>query len=86
MPIPSLYASGDRRQEWGVARAAGYGAGIGLAAALFKIFGPSREPMSLDARLAEIAGAALGFAVLCACAALLRNMLARRFVRRALDD
>ena len=82
MPIPSLYASADRPREWQVARAAGYGAGIGIAAALFKLFGPARETASLGADFVEIAGVALGFALLCTVAALLRNALARRFVKR----
>jgi hypothetical protein len=82
MLIPSLYGSGDRPREWSVARATAYGAGIGLVAALFKIFASSRGTIFADARLAEIAGAAFAFALLCAGAALLRNMLARHFVKR----
>jgi hypothetical protein len=62
-----------------VPRAALYGRGIiGLLAALIRAFGPFRAadralPLALD-----IGVAVLAFALLCAAAALLRNMLVRR--------
>lgn len=83
MLIPLLYSSGDRLREWSVVRATAYGAGIGLVAALFKIFASSGVTIFVDPGLVEIAGAAFAFALLCAGAALLRNMLVRRFVQRA---
>jgi hypothetical protein len=59
-------------------RAALYGAGIGFLAALIKAFGPFRAvdralPLALDIGVAVVA-----FALLCAAAALLRNLLVRR--------
>ena len=38
--LPSLFTSDGNARPWSVPRAALYGAGIGLAAALIKIFGP----------------------------------------------
>ena len=38
--LPSLFTSDENQRPWSVPRAALYGAGIGLAAALIKIFGP----------------------------------------------
>jgi len=80
MPIPSLYPSSGSARPWSVIRAALYGAGIGLFAAAFKTVGPLREFGAGAAALEQIAGAAVGFALLCAGAAALRNVLARRFV------
>lgn len=88
MPIPSLYISAKGAQAWSITRAAGYGAGIGALAALFKTFGPLREADTIIASLTdklaanflEIAAATLAFALLCAGAALLRNVIARRLI------
>ena len=84
--LPSFYLSPDKEQAWNVPRAAIYGAGIGLAAALLKTFalfhvvGISDRSVAVLDNLPEIAGAALGFAALCALAAALRNFIARRLV------
>jgi hypothetical protein len=85
--LPSFYLSPDKPQTWNIMRAALYGAGIGLAAALFKTLGPlhgsvavSDRSIAVLAGLPEIAGAALAFAALCALAAALRNFIARRLV------
>jgi hypothetical protein len=78
MPLPSLYAS--RNRPWNVGRAAGYGAGIGALAALIRTFEPAHAVNAAPAPLLEIAGAAFGFALLCAGAAALRNILARRLI------
>jgi hypothetical protein len=77
--LPSLYASGEGGRAWSLTRAAAYGAGIGALAALFKIFG-LHQSGSAGAPLWEIAGAALAFALLCAGAAAVRNVLARRLI------
>jgi hypothetical protein len=90
MPLPSLYVAGDGARAWSIARAAAYGAGIGAFAALFKTLAPLRVADSagadlterLAANFPEIAGATLAFAVLCAGAAALRNLIARRLVWR----
>jgi hypothetical protein len=76
--LPSLFTSADHPRPWSVARAALYGAGIGFVAALIKAFGPFHAvdrvvPLALD-----IGVAVLAFALLCAGAALLRNLLVRR--------
>jgi hypothetical protein len=75
--LPSLFTSEENVRAWSVPRAAVFGAGIGLLAALIKVFGPFRtgEP-ALPVAL-EIGLAALAFALLSAGAALLRNRLAR---------
>jgi hypothetical protein len=83
MPFPSLYRSAERAHDWSLARAATYGAALGALAAAFKTLGPSAVgggglADGLPAALALIAAAALGFALLCAAAAGLRNFLARR--------
>jgi hypothetical protein len=85
--LPSFYLSPDRPQVWSVTRAAICGAGIGIAAALLKTFGLFHGPVGISDRsvavldnLPEIAGAALGFAALCALAAALRNFIAQRLV------
>jgi hypothetical protein len=77
--LPSLYASGDAARAWSLARAAAYGAGIGVLAALVKIFG-LRQGGATAAPFWELAGAAFAFALLCAGAAALRNFLARRAI------
>jgi hypothetical protein len=86
MVIPSLYVSRDEARPWSVARAGVYGAGIGLLAALSKTLGLShgalRHAPSGDSfvHIPEIVGAAAGFALLCAGAAVLRNLIARRLI------
>jgi hypothetical protein len=81
MPLPSLFISGDGTRAWRTGRAAVYGAGIGAAAAFLKTLGPLREPhLAFFMTLAEITGAAVGFALLCAGAAALRNVIARRLI------
>jgi hypothetical protein len=82
MPLPSLYRSGEPERAWKVSRAALYGAIIGAFAALFRTFGPLRASAAgvLTHRLAEIAIAALAFALLCVVAAMLRNFLARHLI------
>ncbi len=82
MPIPSLYISKDGTRAWSVWRAAAYGAGVGALAALFKTFGPSHGSGSGALSVPEIAAAALAFAVLCAGAAALRNVIVRRLIWR----
>jgi hypothetical protein len=85
--LPRFFLSPDKPQVWSVARAAFYGAGIGVTAAVFKMLGPmhgavaaSDRSIAMLANLPEIASAALGFALLCAAAAALRNFIARRMV------
>ena len=65
-------------RAWSVTRAAACGAGIGVLAGLFKSFGPSHAAGAGSAAVLQIGGAALLFAFLCAGAALLRNLVARR--------
>ncbi len=71
-------------QPWNTARAALYGALIGVAAAAFKsfapLYGPEAEPHGLVAIVKEFAGAGLAFALLCAVAAALRNFIVRRLI------
>jgi hypothetical protein len=78
MPLPSLYVSGDKPKAWSITRAAIYGAALGALAALFKTLGPSHQAIATS--VPEIAGAALGFALLCAGATALRNFIARRLI------
>jgi hypothetical protein len=80
MPLPSLYPGQKGDRDWRLARAAAFGGCIGLAAALFKMLGPLGEWTGTSASLLQLGEAAGAFALLCAAAALLRNMLARRFV------
>ena len=84
MPLPSLYPPGGKGREWSVARAAGIGAALGVLSGLFRTLDPLHQANAVSATpvgaIAEIAGAALGFAVLCAGVAALRNFLARRLV------
>jgi hypothetical protein len=82
MPLPSLYQSSENATAWNVAHASGYGA-LGAFGAAFKTLGPLRAVnavASLTGSAAEIASAAIVFALLCAGAAALRNLLARRLV------
>jgi hypothetical protein len=75
--LPSFYVSSDKARGWSVARAAGCGAAIGVLAGLFKAFGPLHQPV---AGALEIIAATIGFAALCAAAAALRNVIARRLI------
>ncbi len=82
MPLPSFYRSQDAARPWNVAYAALCGAGVGLVAGLLKTFNPFRPvpAENLTSHLMDVALAALGFALLCAAAAALRNFIARRLV------
>lgn len=82
MPLPSLYRSQDAARPWNVAYAALCGAGIGALAGLLKIVNPFGRAAAenLTNHLADIVLAALGFALLCAAAAALRNFIARRLI------
>ena len=83
MPLPSFYRSGESFQPWRVTHAAACGAGLGALAALFKILAPSGVAADLSGRPAGVLGiaaVALGFALLCAAAAMLRNFVARRLI------
>lgn len=90
MPLPSLYVSGAKARTWSILRAAAYGAVLGALAGIFKTLSPLREAGPLSgqpgekflAGIPEIAGAALGFALLCAFTTAVRNAIARRFVWR----
>jgi len=75
--LPSLFASRDSDRAWNVSRAAAFGAAVGFVAAAFRTFGPLRDAGSTFSRFVEIAGVTLAFALLCAGAALLRNVIAR---------
>jgi hypothetical protein len=78
MPLPSLYISADKPRQWSVTRAAMYGAALGAAAASIKTLALSHQAIATS--IPEIAGAALGFALLCAGATALRNVIARRLI------
>jgi hypothetical protein len=84
MPLSSIYrSSGDGFRPWRISHAAVAGAALGALAASFKMLAPLGIVGGLSGRpagLAEIAAVALGFALLCAGAAMLRNFLARRLV------
>ncbi len=82
MLLPSLYRPGNSERTWNVLHAGCYGAVIGLLTAMFKTLGSLRAgaASNLTGNLMEIALATLGFALLCAAAAALRNYLARRLV------
>jgi len=84
MPLPSLYSPGGKGREWSVARAACIGAALGLLSGLFRTLDPLHQANAVSATpvgaVAEIAGAALGFAVLCAMVAALRNLIASRLL------
>jgi hypothetical protein len=80
VPLPSLYPGEKGARDWRLARAAVYGGCIGSAAALFKMLGPSGERTWTSATLLELGEAVVAFALLCAAAAFLRNLLVRRFV------
>jgi hypothetical protein len=76
--LPSLFRSEDGTRPWNVWRAGLYGAGIGLVAALVKIFGPFHAAEQALRFALEACVAVAAFALLCAGAALLRNLLALR--------
>jgi hypothetical protein len=76
--LPSLFTSDENARPWSVPRAALYGAGIGLAAALIKMFGPFPAADRALPVVLEIGVVVLAFGLLCAGVALLRNLLARR--------
>jgi hypothetical protein len=78
MPLPSLFVSGEAPRAWSVARAAAYGAALGAGAGLLKTLGFSHQAVAVS--VPEIAAAVFGFAVLCAGAAALRNVVARRLI------
>jgi hypothetical protein len=80
MPLPSFHVSAGQPRPWSVARAAAYGAGIGALAALFKTIGPLHAAAPAFARALEVAAVMAVFAALCAAAAFLRNVVARRFI------
>jgi hypothetical protein len=84
--IPSLFVSKNEARPWSVMRAAALGAAVGLLAAIFKTLGPLRvSNAGATLTIAEIGGAALVFALLCAGAALLRNAIARRVIWPKMD-
>lgn len=56
------------------------GAGIGAAAAGFKLLAPWGEAHSFAAIASEIIGAALAFALLCGIAAAVRNFAVSRLI------
>ena len=78
MPLPSLYVSADKPRQWRIARAAAYGAVLGIAAGLVKTLGLAHQAIATS--VPEIAGVMLGFALLCAGATVLRNFIARRLI------
>ena len=76
--LPSFFVSHDKTREWSIARATMYGAALGLLGGLFKALDPLHQGVATGAL--EIIGATVGFAVLCAGAATLRNAIARRLI------
>jgi uncharacterized membrane protein len=78
MPLPSFFASSDNPRPWSVSRAAAFGAVLGALAAIFKMLELVHHGDALAAKLIEIPAAALAFALLCALAAALRNVLVQR--------
>jgi uncharacterized membrane protein len=78
MPLPSLYVSRDKPREWSIARGATYGAALGAIAGLFKTLGLTHQAVATSTP--EIVGVTLGFALLCAGATALRNVIARRLI------
>jgi hypothetical protein len=83
MLLPSRQLKAASARPWSIPRALAYGAVIGMLAATVKSFGLARDSVAAHGgSLAEIAGAAVGFALLCAGAAAARNFLARRLIWR----
>ena len=82
MLLPSRQPKAASARPWSIPRASGYGAAIGTLAATVKSFGLARESVAHGGSLAEIVGAAVGFALLCAGAAAARNFIARRLIWR----
>jgi len=80
--LPSLFRSEEEARPWSVPRAALYGAGVGLVAALVKTLGPLHAEPALSLVL-EICVAVGAFALLCAGAALLRNLMAQQLPDRS---
>lgn len=83
MPLPSFYRSDDSFRPWRVTHAAACGAGLGALAALFKMLAPPGVAVGVSGRpvgILGIAAVALGFAALCAAAAMLRNFVARHLI------
>jgi hypothetical protein len=80
--LPSLFRSEEEARPWSVPRAALYGAGVGLVAALVKTLGPFHAEPALPLVL-EICVAVGAFALLCAGAALLRNLMAQQLPDRS---
>jgi hypothetical protein len=78
--LSSLFGSRENPRAWSVPRAAAYGAVVGTLAALFKLLGPLPAAGATGMSAWDIAGAACGFALLCAGAAALRNAIARRLI------
>lgn len=83
--LPSLHGAETDVRPWSIWRAAVFGACIGTLAALFKAWAPLRLTAGIRGRefsalAVEVAAAAIGFALLCAAAAALRNFLARQLV------
>jgi len=81
--LPSLFRSDEDARPWSVPRAALYGAGIGLLAALVRTLGPLRDAERALPFALEICIAVGAFALLCAGAALLRNLLVRQLPDRS---
>ncbi len=82
MLLPSRQLKAASAQPWSIPRASAYGAVIGMLAATVKSLGLARDGVAHGGSLAEIAGAAVGFALLCAGAAAARNFIARRLIWR----
>ena len=82
MPLPSLFRSEESGRPWNLTYAALCGGGIGTFAGLLKTLNPFRPAPSesLTNHLADIALAALGFALLCIAAAALRNFIAQHLI------
>jgi hypothetical protein len=86
--LPSFYIASDK--AWSVWRAGACGAAVGLVASALKALVPLHAVIAatwhpragLLANAPEIAAATLGFALLCAAAAALRNLLAKRLIWR----
>ena len=75
--LPSLFRSAEDGRPWNVPRAALCGAGIGLVAALIKMWGPFHAAGAGLPFPLELCAVVAAFALLCAGAALLRNRLQR---------